>query len=333
MIKLSILQLITFLLTVTGFSQKVELLVAHEKTSFRGLSVVNNNIVWVSGNNGQVGKTIDGGKTWEWFKVAGFSKTDFRDIEAFDKNNAIIMGIDTPAIILKTSNGGKDWKVVYKNNSPGMFLDAMAFWNIRSGIVIGDPIEGKFFVARTFDGGDNWQDIPVDKRPIAAEGEACFASSGTNIQKLTKAETIFVSGGKESNVFIRYRKIALPMVKGLESTGANSVAVKNKKEFMVVGGDFTKKDSSNGNCVATIDGGLNFTKPVTPPHGYRSCIIYLKDKTWITCGLSGVDFSKDDGKNFELISTESFHAVQKAKKGNAVYFSGTAGKIGKLVAE
>ena len=77
----------------------------------------------------------------------------------------------------------------------------MEFWNEQSGIVIGDPIDGKFFVARTFDGGSSWQEIPLDKRPVADSGEACFAASGTNVRALDKDEAVFVSGGTKSRLF------------------------------------------------------------------------------------------------------------------------------------
>ena len=110
------------------------------------MSVVNNNVLWVSGSKGTVGRSIDGGATWKWVKVPGFEKTDFRDIEAFDKNTAIIMGVADPAYILRTSDGGNTWQTVYENKTPGIFLDAMEFWNDRSGIVIGDPINNHFFI-------------------------------------------------------------------------------------------------------------------------------------------------------------------------------------------
>jgi photosystem II stability/assembly factor-like uncharacterized protein len=133
--------------------------------------VVNDNIVWVSGSNGMVGRSNDAGKTWNWYNAKKFIpddsmklKADFRDIEAFDGATAIIMSVDAPAYILKTNNGGETWKVMYENKTKGMFLDAMEFWNEQSGIVIGDPIDGRFFIARTFDGGSSWQEIPFDKR-------------------------------------------------------------------------------------------------------------------------------------------------------------------------
>ena len=236
--------------------QTVKLLTSGTKTSMRGLSVVSDKVIWVSGSSGMVGLSTDSGNTWKWTTVKGYEKTEFRDIEAFSAKTAIIMGIDTPAVILKTTDGGETWNKVFEDRTPGMFLDAMEFWNEQSGIVIGDPLHGRMFIARTFDGGDSWRSIPESYRPVADSGEACFASSGTNIRKLNKKEAIFITGGKSSHVFIRDRKIKMPIIQGTESTGANSIAVKNTSSFMVVGGDFNTRDSSTKNCVFTSDAGI-----------------------------------------------------------------------------
>ncbi len=322
---------ICILISFNISAQTVELLETNSKASLRGLSVVSNKIIWASGSGGTVLRSIDGGVTWEQKKVPGYEKTDFRDIEAFDKKNAVIMGIDTPAVILITKDGGETWQQTYYNNKAGMFLDAMEFWNLNSGIVIGDPIDGKFFILRTFDGGKKWQEIPLANRPVADSGEACFASSGTNIAKISNDEAVFVTGGLKSNLFVRDKKIQLPILQGKESTGANAIAVKNKKYYMIVGGDFTKATDTTANCFFTTDAGETFIRPTTPPIGYRSGVAYTGKKVWFTCGLNGVDLSKDDGLNFENISTVSFHAVKKARKGKAVFFSGGGGRIGKLV--
>ncbi|HEY8659666.1 MAG TPA: oxidoreductase [Hanamia sp.] len=312
-------------------AQKIEILTDSIQSSFRGLSVVDNNILWVSGSNGTVGKSIDGGQTWKWMIVKGFEKTDFRDIEAFDKKTAIIMGIAEPAYILRTDDAGETWNVVFKDTANGMFLDAMEFWNDQSGIVIGDPINNHFFIGRTFDGGKTWRGIPEQNKPIADSGEACFASSGTNIRKLNKEEAVFISGGFTSNIFIRNKKINLPILQGKESTGANSIAIKNSKTMIVVGGDFTTKDATTKNCAFTKDGGNTWVTPRIPPSGYRSCVEYLHKDEWITCGLNGVDISIDNGDNWKPISKESFHVCCKAKKGKSVYFAGNGGKVGKMI--
>ncbi len=295
-------------------AQRIEIIADSIHSSMRGLSVVDNNIIWVSGSNGTVGKSTNGGKTWKWMTVKGCEKTDFRDIEAFDKKTAVIMAVDEPAYILRTDDGGDTWKTVFENKTKGMFLDAMEFWNDQSGIAIGDPVNNRFYIVRTFDGGKTWRDIPENNKPIADKGEACFASSGTNIRKLNKSEAVFVSGGFSSHFFIRNRRIDLPVIQGKESTGANSVAVKNSKTMIVVGGDFLKKDDNDKNCAITKDGGNTWFAPKIFPSGYRSCVEYLNKNKWITCGLNGADITEDDGTTWKNFSKESFHVCRKAKK-------------------
>lgn len=332
-----------FILLLVVFSsfqinaQTIQLLDSGTKSSIRGLSVVNDRIIWVSGSNGLVGKSTDAGKTWKWMKVKGFEKRDFRDIEAFDRNTAIVIGVSEPAIILKTIDGGENWKVKYENKTTGMFLDAMEFWNEESGIVLGDPINGKFFITRTFDGGENWRDMIPDKSPSADSGEACFAASGTNIRKLDMDEACFVSGGKRSRLFWKGDPIDLPIIQGKETTGANSVAVrdfrkrKKSKHLVVIGGDFAADSSSEKNCFLTANGGKTWMPPSSPPSGYRSCVEYITKKKLIACGTKGVDVSEDGGYNWKLISKEGFHVCRKAKDGRTVYLAGSNGRVAKLV--
>ena len=315
----------------------IQILTSGTHTSLRGLSAVSDQVVWVSGSSGQVGKSVDGGQTWTWITVPGYEKRDFRDIEAFDDKKAVIMAIAEPAVILKTTDGGIIWKKVYENTTPGMFLDAMEFWNVNSGIVVGDPINGRFFIARSFDGGDNWQDIPFKELPIADSAEGCFATSGTNVRNLDRDEACFVSGGPlRSRLFIRDKAIELPLARGKSSTGANSIAVKDHNKLnggqhlIVVGGDFAKDTVQENNCYLSNDGGKTWVRPTTPPHGYRGCVEYIGGNDILSCGTSGVDISHDDGMNWQLISDKSFHVCRIAKKGKTVYLAGAGGKVAKL---
>jgi len=204
--------------------------------------------------------------------------------------------------------------------------------------VLGDPVNGKFFIARTFDGGNNWQKIPFDKLPAADSGEACFASSGTNIRALDRDEACFVSCGLHSRLFIRDEKIDLPIVQGKETTGANSVAISDNKKLkggqhiiIVVGGDFKNDTATEKNCALTNDGGKKWFSATIPPHGYRSCIEFISKSELICCGTSGVDISNDGGWDWQLISKESFHVCRKSKNGKAVFLAGANGRIAKLI--
>ena len=319
------------------YAQRIVMLDSSHAISIRGLSVADNNTIWLSGSNGTVARSADGGNNWQWMQVKGFEQTDFRDIEAFDKNTAVIMGIGEPAVILKTHDGGAHWQTVFEDRRKGMFLDAMEFWNEQSGIVIGDPLEGKIFVARTFDGGDSWQVLPENGLPSAEKGEAMFAASGTNIRSISLSEAAFVTGGSVSRFFHRNKKTVLPLLQGKETTGANSLAVYHNKKrkpaqnIVVAGGDFSNDSLSQGNCAVSIDGGITWTVPAIPPTGYKSCVEFITAKRLIACGTSGVDISEDGGIHWQQISRLSFHVCRKAKKGNLVLLAGKDGKIAKLV--
>lgn len=306
-------------------------------TSLRGLSVVNDNIIWASGSNGMVARSNNGGKNWKWMTVKGFEKTEFRDIEAFDASTAIIMGIGEPAHILKTTDGGNTWKMVYENNTKGMFLDALDFSDPKNGTVIGDPVDGHFFMAKTEDGGETWKELELKDRPLADSGEAFFAASGTNITRLYYHNLYMVSGGKRSRLFIDGEALELPIIQGQETTGANSVAVWDEythnagKHIVVVGGDFNFPDSANSNCLISHNRGKSWSKPQVAPHGYRSCVEFLSKSNLVACGLNGVDYSIDGGRTWKWISKTGFHAVQFAKFGSSVFLVGNKGRIGKLV--
>lgn len=310
-----------------SYAQKIELVNTGTKTSIRGLCVVDDKIIWASGSNGMVAKSTDGGNSFSWLQVPNFEKRDFRDIEAFDSNTAIIIAIAEPAQILKTIDGGKNWKIVFTDSTKGMFLDAMSFYDNKNGVVVGDPINNKTFIATTKDGGNTWGKANKNLT-VLDSGEAFFASSGSNIV-YQKKKMFFVSGGKKSSLYYNNKKYELPIVQGLESTGANSIDV-YKNNAIIVGGDFSKDSSTANNCVLVDLKTMKFSNPKTTPNGYRSCVMYLDKLTAIACGLNGVDISNDAGLNWQKISYDGFHVVKKSKKGKAVFLAGSKGRIAKL---
>jgi photosystem II stability/assembly factor-like uncharacterized protein len=329
------------LLSIINLSAQKILFVdsSQSNVSFRGLSVVNDNVFWVSGSKGTIGKSLDGGRSFTWLHPTGFEKRDFRDIEAFDANTAIAMAVDSPAIIIKTTDGGITWKTVYERHLHGIFLDAMSFKNNLRGVCVGDPINLRFWLVETNDGGDSWQEVPPPFRPTVDSGEACFASSGTNLQFVNdpRFEYGFVSGGAMSVLYLmgngrtkRNAKIALEINHQLESTGANSWAV-NGNKYIVVGGDFKDYKLELYNSAYSLDGGRSWQSPAYPPAGYKSCVIWKDDINLIATGLAGTDISIKGPKEWEHISDIQFHVVQKAKKGNAIYLAGGNGRIGKYV--
>ncbi len=87
------------------------------------------------------------------------------------------MSSGTPALILKTVDGGANWQVKYRNTDTAYFFDAMDFADKKHGYILGDPINNKFVLMETKDGGETWD--MFKNRPDALPGEAAFAASGT----------------------------------------------------------------------------------------------------------------------------------------------------------
>ena len=318
------------------FSQSIQLLSEGTKTSLRGLSVVDEKTIWASGSNGMVARSTDGGISFNWIKVKGFEGRDFRDIEAFDSNKALILAVSEPAIILKTVDGGKSWLMVFSDSTPGMFLDAMDFKG-SSGVVVGDPIQGKVFLAETADYGDSWKIL--NKENFCAEmreGEAFFASSGSNVliepQSKKELQFTYVSGGKSSRIFQNNLCLALPLQMGKNSTGANAMAISpSGKHGILVGGDFAEdKKTDSTSVLFSRRKRMVISGPQHSLHGYRSSVSYLSEERLVACGTSGVDFSSDGGLHWKLVSEMGFHVVKSAGRSQVVFLAGSNGRIAKL---
>jgi hypothetical protein len=319
-----------------NLAQELKILTSGVNTSLRGLSVIDENIVWSSGSNGKVAKTTDGGKSFQWFTVQGYEQRDFRDIYAFDSATAVIIAIDTPSVILKTKDGGRSWYKVFEDNRPGMFLDAIDFEG-KQGMVIGDPIDGKPFLAQSSDQGESWQvrDLKSDCQ-LTINGEAFFAASGSNIQVLkTKSGylPIYVSGGIQSRLFYRDKCISLPLQSGKSYTGANGLIYsKQHKKGVVVGGDFSdpKRDDS-AMVFFEIAKQIVVGQPISIPSGYKSGVSFMANGDLLVCGTTGVAKWNSATQNWVQLSDQSVHALESDKKYRNVYLCGSRGLIAKII--
>lgn len=333
--------IILLLLPFIGNAQQFKLvpLTSGTNTSIRGLSVVDDQTAWVSGSNGFVGKTTDGGTTWSWSKPEGYDSLDFRDIEAFSAEEAVIVNAGSPAYVLRTADGGKVWKQTYLNRDSAIFLDGMDFWDAKQGMIFGDPIKGKLQLLHTTSAGENWEDATSNLKYEMAMGEAGFAASGTTIKTLPKGRVWIATGGASANIYYSgdygrsWKKFANPIIQGLNSTGAFSMDFYDKKHGVVVGGDYLKDQESTNNALYTKDGGKSWIKPEHSVSGYRSGVAYINKSICVAAGSSGVDISTNGGKTWKNISNLNINAVQKAKSGNLVLLAGNKGAIYKLVIE
>ncbi len=313
---------------------KLEKVEVSTSASFRGLSVVDNKVAWLSGSDGWIGLSTDGGHSWTFNQVKGFEKSDFRSLYAFDDRHAIIANAGSPAHILITNDGGENWKSVYSNQHNDAFFDGIDFWNNKEGIIYGDPIDGKMLLLRTMDGGLSWAEIK--DAPILEKGEASFAASGTGIRCTHKNQVMISTGGKVSRIWISKDKgatwsnINVPILQGESSTGIFSLA-HNNHTLIVVGGDYLKETMNINHNLYSLNGGQLWKTPSAPTRGYRECVEPITTKTVVATGPSGTDISYDNGVTWKALSDEKgLHVVRKARKGALVIFAGSKGQVFQL---
>ncbi len=312
---------------------QIKELTAQKGVSIRAMSVPSEKVIWASGSKGMVAKSTNEGVSFEWMQVKGYEKRDFRAMHAWNDQEAIIVAVAAPAIILKTIDGGVSWNKVYENADTSMFLDAIHFSDQNNGTVIGDPIDGHLFILKTTNKGETWNIMSKTYfKSNLNNGEAFFASSNSNLVNIGK-EILFVTGGLTSRLWKDGKAESLPLLQGTNSTGANSIAISpNGKMIVIVGGDFANDKLANQNIVG-------FQKQSTRkhpnwnllslsnPNGYKSCVEFLDNDRLITCGTSGVDFTKNKGITWLKITDASFHITKKHPTKNGAYLAGAGGRI------
>lgn len=318
------------LLNSRAQSLSMQPLVTGTNASFRSLSVVSDDVVWVSGTQGTVATSVDGGKSWKVHAITGMEKADFRTLYAFSRQRALVANVGSPGKILLTEDGGVTWSTVYTNAHPDTFIDGIDFWNDQEGIVYGDPINGHLLMLHTRDGGSSWQEISA--APGVQAGEASFAASGTGIRCLDKSGILLCTGGTVSRLWYSGDKgntwmtSEPPVIQGKSSTGIFSVAAHGR--WVVVGGDFQNEDLASKNHFYSDDRGTTWLAPVKGVRGYRECVEYLGDKNWMAVGPKGVDYSADDGNSWsELSNITGLHVIRKSREGRGVYAAGANGTV------
>jgi photosystem II stability/assembly factor-like uncharacterized protein len=99
----------------------------------------------------------------------------------------------------------------------------------------------------------------------------------------------------------------VPLLAGIESAGAFSLAFRDSHHGMVVGGDYRKPNDATATVAATRDGGKTWT-PIEDPPQFRSGVAWAKDR-WMAVGTSGSDFSLDDGVTWKPLDRQNYNCV------------------------
>ena len=306
--------------------------------SLRGVSAVNDRVVWASGSGGTYLTTTDGGVTWRAATVPGAETLDFRGVHALDARTAYLLasGPGEKSRIYKTTDSGVHWTLQFTNPDAKGFFDAIAFWDARHGIVLGDPVDGEFVIFTTSDGGAHW--LRQHALP-AIPNEGAFAASNTCLIVRGPRKAWFATGGPGgARVFHSegsgqsWTVARTPVRNDAATSGIFSLAFSDARHGIAVGGDYMKPAEMEHNIAVTSDGGRTWTElEGAHPNGYRSAIAFVPDKKmWVAAGTTGSDVSYDDGRTWKLFDTGAFNALSfsSSRTGWAV---GPNGRLGSYV--
>ncbi len=331
--------------------------------SLRGIHSVDAKTAWASGTGGTVLKTTDSGAHWTKCPFPD-ATLDLRGVQGFNAETAVVMasGPGAKSALYKTIDGCATWSVLFANpDAPNGFFDS--FWfNGARGIVVGDPVDGKFTVFLAEKDGKEWKRDPHAGLALGKRELAAFAASNSAVAigngLFTRA---FATGGKSGSFFLSrpfmpnedktgllekavrkeppWKASSIPIGSGTESSGTFSVAYRypitigvcaectfnDNSIFVAVGGDYTKPGDAANTAAWSSDGGATWIASTTSPHGYRSGVGWSAAlRAWIAVGANGSDISRDDGKTWTTLDDGNWNAL------SLPYAVGPNGHIAKL---
>jgi photosystem II stability/assembly factor-like uncharacterized protein len=279
--------------------------------NLRGVSAVSQTVAWASGTHGTYLRTTDGGLTWTSAQVPDATNLDFRGVVAFSADEAFLLsaGPGDQSRIYHTADAGQHWQLQFKNGDPKGFFDAIAFWDSKHGVALGDPIpdaSGKLhFELLLTDDGESWHAIPLSQLPEAQAGEGAFAASNTCLAILrppseswssgpsgpregaqnTAASASdpniwFATGGKVARVFHSsdrgqtWQVFDTPLLHGPDSAGIFSIAFRDPLHGVIAGGNYKRPKDDGPDLAFTTDGGKSWTLSSLHPQAYFSAVAY-----------------------------------------------------------
>jgi photosystem II stability/assembly factor-like uncharacterized protein len=319
--------------------------------SFRGLDAVNKHTAWIgggsvsSGGPGSVWRTTDGGDTWQDVSPPDSDGLMFRDVEARSADVALVLAIGPgeASRIYRTTDGGQSWEETFRNQEEAAFYNCMDFFSDgRRGLAVSDPVDGKFRLIGTGDGGRSWQVLPDDGMPNST-GEFNFSASGDCLV-ISGHRAYFGSGGEAARVFsstdrgLTWRATDSTIPAG-EAAGVFGLAFGNPRHGLAVGGDFAApadidETDDEQDISAYTRNGRAWTNGGDLAHlGEDAAWLPRIRRTVLTVGESGTvagsSISQDGGRTWRSFGDVGFHTLDCTYDG-ACWAAGGGGRVGRL---
>ncbi len=310
--------------------------------SFRGLDAVNRRTAWVTGasltdgGDAKIYRTTDAGRSWRDVSPPRTAGLNFRDVEATGARTASVLAIGEgeASRIYRTTDGGRSWTETFRNSEEAAFYNCMDFYpGGRRGLAVSDPVDGKFRIAATQDGGRSWSVLPDAGMPDST-GEFNFSASGDCLV-IAGQRAYFGSGGAASRVFRsadggRHWTAQDTTIPAGDAAGVFGLAFRDRTHGVAVGGDFEAPDDGVDATARTRDGRTwagagDLTHLGEDASFSRGRLVVVGESG----DVGGSSVSTDGGRTFERFSEIRFHTLDCTDDGSC-WAAGGDGRVGRL---
>lgn len=307
----------------------------------QAVSVVDADVVWVSGHGGSYARTTDGGATWTAAVVPGADSLQFRDVHAHDARTAWLLAAGTGELsrIYRTDDAGASWSLQWTNPEPAGFYDCLDFWDDQRGVAYGDAVDGEIRILVTDDGGRNWNRVRQGGLPPALPGEGGYAASGLCVETGPDGLAWIAAGNTTATRVFRtddygssWRAVEVPVAAG-EGAGLTAVSMADPLRGFAFGGILHAPEEHSRNVARTDDGGQSWSAlpPLSfPGAAYGGLVLPgTEGGGLVAVGPGGAAVSVDAGATWTTVDGRAWWAVGSAGA-RATWITGPEGRITRL---
>lgn len=272
------------------------------------VSAVNNNVVWICGASGTVLRTTNGGDNWLNASSPPIVN-DVYNIFGIDECNALVTrSTSTEALVWKTTNCGTTWVEVF--NQPMGYINAIEIGPGGTGLMVGNPLFGKWSIWRTADYGATWDSsgMLLPQAGTEAGYRNSLYASGTSYWFGTNNNRIYYT----PNSGVTWNVQATPDL--------YSYAIWFNSLVGLAGGIGGMK---------TTDGGTNWAASTFPGSSSINCIAGTGSTFWISRNNLAIYKTSNAGENWttDYTSPQIVLDIAIARTGNRLWAVGLNGSI------
>lgn len=304
-----------------------------ESTGVRCISIVNDDVVWVSsydgsGNNAALrtfSKTTDGGENWTAASLTGVpTNCDIAMIKAIDANNAWAVAYPTGSNangqgVYRTTDGGANWI----RQESADFTASSSFTNVvwmdaeGNGFCQGDPADGYFELYTTSDFGENWTRVPQANIAANLSGEYGYVGQVFNVNNTiwftTNKGRIYRSADKGLN----WEVFQSPINDFGGSGMSGCIDFADENYGLII--------NKNNQAWKTENGGETWTEVADAP--FTADVAFVKGTSFAVCtgsaqNASGSAWTEDGGMTWNVYQDDQDQHTEMAFNANHVGWSG-----------